>query len=95
MYKVGQKTPVCFSLQAWTQSKVKQTFRFSVIHHLFFLFRGGVEGGGGDGAWASILHFVLRILHYFERNNESEFSGRQIIFSLEFAGNLLMYCLGF
>lgn len=52
-------------------------------------------GGGGDGAWASILHFVLRILHYFERNNESEFSGRQIIFSLEFAGNLLMYCLGF
>lgn len=52
-------------------------------------------GRGGDGAWASILHFVLRILHYFERNKESEFSGRQIIFSLEFAGNLLMYCLGF
>ena len=52
-------------------------------------------GGVGNGAWASISHFVLRILHYFERNKESEFSGRQIIFSLEFAGNLLMYCLGF
>lgn len=52
-------------------------------------------GGGGDGARASILHFVLRILHHFERNKESEFSGRQIIFSLEFGGNLLMYCLGF
>lgn len=60
---------------------------------LFPFSRGSL--GGGDGAWASILHFVLRILHYFERNNESEFSGRQIIFSLEFAGNLLMYCLGF
>ena len=67
---------------------------FPFLHHLFFLFRGGV-GGGGDGAWASILHFVLPILHFFERNKESEFSGRQIIILLEFAGNLLMYCLGF
>lgn len=67
---------------------------------LFPFSRGSLGGGGGawgmgHGAWASILHFVLRILHYFERNKESEFSGRQIIFSLEFAGNLLMYCLGF
>lgn len=62
---------------------------------LFPFSRGSLGGGGGDGARASISHFVLRILHYFERNNESEFSGRQIIFSLEFAGNLLMYCLGF
>lgn len=56
---------------------------------------GGGGGGMGHGAWASMSHFVLRILYYFERNKESEFSGRQIIFSLEFAGNLLMYCLGF
>lgn len=72
----------------------KTNFPFLCNPSSLFPFSRG-SGRGGDGAWASILHFVLRILHYFERNKESEFSGRQIIFSLEFAGNLLMYCLGF
>ena len=72
----------------------KRNFPFLCNPPSLFPFSRG-RGGGGDGAWAAILHSVLGISPYVEGNNESEFSGRQIIFSLEFAGNLLMYCLGF
>ena len=93
MYKVGQKH--LFLLASMDTKQSKTNVPFLCNPPSLFPFSGGSVGGGGNGAWASFIHFVLRILHFFERNKESEFSGRQIIFSLEFAGNLLMYCLGF
>ena len=50
------------------------------------------RGGWGQGAR---VYFRLRFRPFNGTNKESEFSGQQIIFSLEFAGNLLIYCLGF
>ena len=41
------------------------------------------------------MYFRLPFRPFNGTNKESEFSGQQIIFSLEFAGNLLIYCLGF
>ena len=49
-------------------------------------------GTAYGGRWRLLCTSFLR---FNETNKESEFSAQQVIFSLEFASNLLMYCLAF